>query len=66
MDAFDSLFLEGDDDEDVSSEVVTFAATSPSSDDYIDMASLSRDNMKAEPADAHMQKYCLRLCELNL
>ena len=51
VDAFDSLFLEGDDER--VPEVVTLAATSPApsssssssddDDDYIDMASLSRD-----------------------
>ena len=49
MDAFDSLFIEGEhdeqdyDDEDTIAEVVTFPATSTSSDDYIDIASLSRE-----------------------
>ena len=52
VDAFDSLFLEGEDER--VPEVVTLAATSPApssssssedddDDDYIDMASLSRD-----------------------
>ena len=53
VDAFDSLFLEGEDER--IPEVVTLAATSPApsssssssssddDDDYIDMASLSRD-----------------------